>query len=311
MNRAAFQLPMLAELAKVPEWLAPDRPGWLYERKLDGLRCVAVRNGQEIELWSRNHNSFTHRFPGVVSAMAGQDSDNFTLDGELVAFDGQDFLGFGALQQPGNTLDVVYAVFDVLFLLGHDTRELKLTDRKKLLRKAVQSGGDVNVVDELDGDPAALLEQACSRGWEGLIAKRAESVYVQGRSPEWRKLKCVADQELVIGGWTDPQRSRTGFGALLVGYYEGGQLRYAGKVGTGFSEATLRDLHAELVKRELDSSPFVDPVTERHAHWARPDLVANIGFTEWTRDGRLRHPRFEGLRPDKGAKEVVRERPTA
>jgi bifunctional non-homologous end joining protein LigD len=154
-----------------------------------------------------------------------------------------------------------------------------------------------------------LLEEACAKGWEGLIAKRADAVYVPGRSPSWRKLKCLASQEMVIGGWTEPQRSRTGFGALLVGYYDGDKLRYAGKVGTGFTEATLRSLHAELQKGELDTSPFVDPVRERGVHWAKPKLVANIGFSEWTREGRLRHPRFEGLRPDKGPKEVVRERP--
>jgi bifunctional non-homologous end joining protein LigD len=302
---------MLAELARVADWLPRAGPGWVYERKFDGLRCIAVRNGAELDLWSRNHNSFTHRFPEVAAALAKQSCDSFTLDGELVAFDGKDFLGFGALQQPGRTLDVVYCVFDVIHLLDHTTTGLGLTDRKKLLKQAVEPNPDVRVVDELDGDPAHLLTDACQRGWEGLIAKRIDAVYLPGRSPNWRKLKCLASQELVIGGWTDPQRSRTGFGALLVGYYEGDQLRYAGKVGTGFTEATLRSLHAELRKREIDSSPFVDPVHERGAHWAKPELVGNIGFSEWTRDGRLRHPRFEGLRPDKEAWQVVRERPVS
>jgi DNA ligase D-like protein (predicted ligase) len=302
---------MLAELARPAEWLSRAGPGWVYERKLDGLRCIAVRNGDEVDLWSRNHNSFTQRFPAVADALAKQKTPTFTLDGEVVAFDGKDFVGFGALQEHGRTLPVVYCVFDLLFLLGEDTTGLVVPDRKKLLRQAIDPDENVQIVLELDGDPSKLLEEACAKGWEGLIAKRIDSKYEAGRSPAWRKLKCSASQELVIAGWTDPQRSRTGFGALLVGYNEGDRLRYAGKVGTGFSEATLRELHAELIKREIETSPFDDPVKEKGAHWARPELVANIAFTEWTRDGRLRHPRFEGLRPDKTAKEVVRERPTS
>jgi DNA ligase D-like protein (predicted ligase) len=268
-----------------------------------------VRNGDEVELWSRNHNSFTTRFPAVAAALAEMPAPNFTLDGELVAFDGRDFVGFEALQQHGRTMRVVYCVFDLLHLLGKDTRDLPLVDRKKLLGQAVDSGEDVQVVEELPGDPSGLLEDACRHGWEGLIAKRADSTYRAGRSPDWRKLKCSASQELVIGGWTEPHGKRSGFGALLVGYYEGDQLRYAGKVGTGFTESTLRDLHAQLVRRERKTSPFADSIHEKTAHWARPDLVANIGFTEWTRDGRLRHPRFQGLRTDKPAKSVVREQP--
>ena len=309
MSEAGFQPPMLAELAKGDSWLPRSGPGWLYERKLDGLRCLAVRNGTHVELWSRNHNSFTARFPSVVSALAAEPCDRFTLDGELVAFDGRDFLGFGALQEPTGSMAVVYCVFDVLHLLGEDTTGLVLTDRKRLLGQAVDSSPDVLVVKELDGEPAALLREACARGWEGLIAKRATSLYVPGRSSDWRKLKCSASQELVIGGWTEPQRSRVGFGALLVGHYEGDQLRYAGKVGTGFSEVLLRSLHSQLLEREIPASPFVDEISERGAHWAKPDLVANVTFTEWTRDGRLRHPSFEGLRPDKDARSVVRERP--
>jgi ATP-dependent DNA ligase len=155
----------------------------------------------------------------------------------------------------------------------------------------------------------ALLRQACADGWEGLIAKRPESVYRSGRSADWLKLKCSASQELVIGGWTEPRGARTHFGALLVGYHDDEGFRYAGKVGTGFDAATLADLHGRIVARERPTSPFVDRVRERSAHWTEPELVANFGFTEWTTDGKLRHPRYEGLRPDKDPRSVTREAP--
>lgn len=308
MGDAVWRELMLAELANAKQWLARAGPGWVYERKLDGLRCLAVRNAGEVRLWSRNHNSFNQRFPAVVEALAGQPVSDFALDGELVAFDGRDFLGFGALQHD-HGLEVVYCVFDVVHLLGQDTTGLPLDDRKRLLAEAIEPSEAVRIVNELSGDPGDLYEKACSSGWEGLIAKRSGSTYVAGRSQDWRKLKCTASQELVIGGWTEPRGSRVGLGALLVGYYEGARLRYAGKVGTGFSTATLRQLHANLAAIEIDTSPFVDPVRERGTHWATPQLVASVGFTEWTGDGRLRHPRFEGLRDDKDPTAVGRERP--
>ena len=302
---ATWQPPMLATLVDA------DHAAWDFERKLDGLRCVAVRNGEDVELSSRNHNSFNARFQKVVDGCRALAIDNFALDGELVAFDGKDYVGFGQLQQHGSTLDVVYCVFDLLHLLGRDTRGLPQADRKKLLAQMIEPTPTLHLVGELSGRPGDLLTRACRQGWEGLVAKRRDAVYTSGRSGDWCKLKCAASQELVVGGWTEPRGSRSGFGALLVGYYEGDQLRYAGKVGTGFTEATLASLSAELAGLEQDESPFVDPVKERTAHWARPQLVGNIAFTEWTRDGRLRHPRFEGLRPDKDAHSVVRERPAS
>lgn len=309
-GRATWDPPMLATLVDAEDFRSRAGPGWAYERKLDGLRCLAVRNGDEVELWSRNHNSFTARFPDVAAALARVPAPNFTVDGELVAFDGNDFVGFGDLQQHGSTLAVVFCVFDLLHLLGKDTKGLPLRDRKKLLAQAIASGGDVQVVEELDGDPEELLDDACRRGWEGLIAKRINSTYATGRSSDWRKLKCSASQELVIGGYTEPRGQRSDFGALLVGYFEGDALHYAGKVGTGFTEKTLHELHGEMRRREREEPPFVDPPREKTAHWVEPELVANIAFTEWTRDGKLRHPRFQGLRPDKPAQAVVRERPS-
>jgi bifunctional non-homologous end joining protein LigD len=306
---ATWQPPMLATLVDADSWLAERHDSWSYERKLDGLRGLAVRNADQVELWSRNHKSFNARFPDIVAALADLPIDNFTLDGELVAFDGKDFVGFGALQQHGSEFRVLYCIFDVLHLLGRDVRVLPLTDRKKLLGEIIVSGPHIRPVEELTGDPAKLLAKACAKGWEGLVAKRRDAAYTAGRSRDWCKLKCSARQEMVIGGWTEPRGSRTGFGALLVGYYDGDQLRYAGKVGTGFSIGTLATLSGDLRRLERTDSPFVDPIRERTAHWVEPRRVANVAFTEWTRDGRLRHPRFEGVRPDKDPTSVVRERP--
>lgn len=302
-STATFTPPMLAELVKSP----PVGPGWVYERKLDGLRCVAVRNGDQVELWSRNHLSFNNRFPRLVDAVRDLPVDNIVLDGEIVAMaDGQ--TSFALLQQPGSRAVPEFHVFDVLHLLGRDTMGLTLLERKALLERAIPAGDLIRVVPHVSGDPEQLLARACESGWEGLIAKRGDGPYRGGRSSDWRKLKCSAGQELVIGGWTEPRGTRTGFGALLVGVYDDTGLRYAGKVGTGFSRETLDSLSAQLARIETDRSPFVDVVRDRTAHWVRPRFVANVAFTEWTADGKLRHPRFEGLRPDKDARTVVRER---
>ncbi len=306
-ERATWAPPMLAELVTLHHH--GDPAGWQYERKLDGLRCVAVRNDGDVELWSRNHLSYNARFPHLAAAVARLPADTFSIDGEIVAYDGTR-TSFGLLQDPGARAAVVLCAFDLLELLGRKTTSLPLTDRQALLRQLIASAGpDIQVVEAIEGRPAELLERACAAGWEGIIAKRVDAAYHPGRSPEWRKLKCSASQELVIGGWTDPGGARLGFGALLVGYYDDGRLRYAGKVGTGFDEATLRSLHAQLIAREQPDSPFADAIAEKAAHWSRPELVAAVKFSEWTRDGRLRHPSFQGLRPDKAAGDVRREPP--
>ena len=296
---------MLAKLVSEP----PSGDGWVYERKLDGLRCIAVRRGDTVELWSRSRQSFTARFGGIVSAVGQLGGGDLVLDGEIVAMEG-DRTSFSLLQRPGSTARPVLGVFDILHLDGQDVTGQPLLDRKKLLGSVVRKRGVVQRVDHVEGDPTALLAKACAAGWEGLIAKRADAPYRTGRSSDWLKLKCSASQELVIAGWTDPRGARTHLGALLVGHYDrDGQLRYAGKVGTGFTAATLADLHDRLVALERDTSPFADRVRQRAAHWAEPQLVANFAFTEWTEDGKLRHPRFEGLRPDKDPRRVVRETP--
>jgi bifunctional non-homologous end joining protein LigD len=198
-------------------------------------------------------------------------------------------------------------LFDLLHLAGYDTTALPLRARKGLLRRAIAFSGPIRFTPHRNRDGEELFRRACAAGWEGLIAKRADSPYTPGRSRDWLKFKCSAEQELVIGGYTAPRGSRTDLGALLLGHFHDGLLRYAGKVGTGFTQAELRDLAARLAPLRRADPPFADAPRLRDATWVEPRLVAQIGFTEWTRDGRLRHPRYLGLREDKAAEEVVRE----
>jgi bifunctional non-homologous end joining protein LigD len=279
-------------------------PGWIYERKLDGIRCIAIKADRRVRLLSRNHLSLNGRFPEVVDALEQDAATQFVLDGEVVAFDGAQ-TSFARLQQGAE--HVFFYVFDLLHLGGEDVTPLPLRRRKALLRGALAFHGPVRLTPHRNGDGEALFRDACRKGWEGVIAKRADAPYVHGRSRDWLKFKCSAEQELVVGGFTAPKGSRTDLGALLVGYYEDGRLRYAGKVGTGFTRATLSDLAGRLEPLRREESPFADEVRERSATWVEPRLVAQVGFSEWTRDGRLRHPRFLGLRDDKAAEEVVRE----
>lgn len=293
-------------------------PDWLFERKLDGVRALAARDGATPTLWSRNRKVMNETYPELLPALAEHGTDRFIVDGEIVAFDGRR-TSFAKLQKRINLtrprdiersgVDVFYYVFDLLAVGDADLTRLPLRARKRVLARAFAFADPVRFSRHRNTDGRAYLARACSWGWEGLIAKRADAPYRFGRTRDWLKLKCESGQEMVIGGYTEPRGSRVGLGALLVGYYEGENLRYAGKVGTGYDEATLRDLRQRLDRLERSSSPFTDPVREPGVHWAQPRLVAQIGFTEWTRDARLRHPRFEGLRHDKSAGHVVRERP--
>jgi DNA ligase D-like protein (predicted ligase) len=284
--------------------------GWLLERKLDGVRCIAVCSRGEVRLWTRNELDRTARWPGVAAALRALGRD-VVLDGEVVGMLDGEPLGFQALQRGGG--GVALWAFDVLHLDGEDLRDRPLEERRSMLAELLVGAGDaLRTSEALVGDSERLYREACAAGWEGLIAKVAGSRYVGGRSREWLKLKCLAEQEVVVGGWTEPRGSRTGLGALLVGVYDGGgALRYAGKVGTGFDRATLDDLVARLAPLERPESPFAEPIkpSVAGAHWAEPRLVAQVGFQEWTSAGRLRQPRFHGLREDKAARDVRRERP--
>jgi DNA ligase D-like protein (predicted ligase) len=284
--------------------------GWLFERKLDGVRCIAIRDGGPVKLLSRNDLSLNQRYPEVADALDAQPQQQFAVDGEVVAFDhGQ--TSFAKLAQRGRThVPVFYYIFDVLWVDGQDVRALPLRTRKRLLRDVLHfEAKPLRFSNHRNRDGEAFFREACRKGWEGLIAKRADSPYTDKRSRDWLKLKCEQGQELVIGGYTAPKGSRVEFGALLLGYYDDGRLRYAGKVGTGFDEETLHSLGGRLRSLRQPRSPFDDPVRERTAQWVKPELVAELGFSEWTSAGRLRHPRFLGLRDDKSAREVVREAP--
>jgi bifunctional non-homologous end joining protein LigD len=290
-----------------------DDPAWIFERKLDGIRCISHRDcGGPVRLVSRTDKDMTGQFPELAEALAAQPVEDVVLDGEIVAFTGG-VTSFSRLQRRARERVAVFLyVFDILRHEGRDVRDLPLRERKALLRDALEFGGRLRYSQHRNEHGTRLFSEACRQGLEGLIAKRADSHYrSDARSRDWLKLKCHFEQELVIGGFTAPQGSRTDFGALLVGYHEDNRLRYAGKVGTGFGRATLETLGRRLRELERDDPPFADvhPIP-RGTHWVDPELVGQIGFSEWTRDGRLRHPRYLGLRDDKPASEVVRERPS-
>ncbi|MFC4005013.1 non-homologous end-joining DNA ligase [Prauserella oleivorans] len=294
-------------------------PAWVFERKLDGVRTIAVRtDGGEPQLWSRNHRLMNAAYPEIVEALAEQGGESFVADGEIVAFDGRQ-TSFAKLQPRIHLTDpvraratgiqVFYYLFDLLSFGGTDATSLPLRGRRKLLERAFDFRGALRLSRYRNAEGERFLREACEKGWEGLIAKRADAPYTSGRSRHWLKFKCVKDQEFVVGGYTDPSGSRAGFGALLVGYYDDGALRYAGKVGAGYTDAALRTLKGRLDDLAVSSSPFADRVREPGSHWVEPELVVQVRFSEWTGDGRLRHPRFTGLRTDKPAAEVVRETP--
>jgi DNA ligase D-like protein (predicted ligase) len=310
-----WRAPMLPSLAGTP----PAGAGWVFERKFDGVRVIASRDGGRTALFSRTQRAVDASYPELAEALSAQPATRFVVDGEIVAFDGAR-TSFERLQarihltRPDQIratgVSVVLCLFDLLVIGDVDVTRVSLRSRKELLQEAFAFDDTVRFSADRVGDGAALFAEACAQGWEGLIAKRADSPYRSGRrSTDWLKYKCVREQEFVIGGFTDPSGTRLGFGALLLGYYDGDQLRYAGKVGTGFTDATLRDLRSQLDRLSQRECPFADRVGERGAHWARPELVAQAGFSDWTDDGKLRHARFLGLRADKPARDVVREMP--
>ena len=300
MARPTWVDPMLATLSDERD-LSDD---WVLERKLDGVRCLAFAQAGSVVLRSRNRLPLA--FP--ATALALESLGDAIVDGELVAVadDGQP-LGFQALQRHGTA--ALWA-FDLLWLGGEDLRGRPQQERHAALASALQPGPALQVSTPVAGPSRQAYERACAAGWEGLIAKRRDAPYRGGRSRDWLKLKCVLEQEVVICGFTEPRGSRVGLGALLIGYFESGALRYAGKVGTGFDTATLVDLRQRLATLETTASPFDEPVKPLPpgTHWVRPALVAQVGFAEWTAAGRMRQPRYLGLREDKAAEAVVRER---
>jgi bifunctional non-homologous end joining protein LigD len=264
-------------------------PEWIFERKLDGIRLLAFKNGRDVRLFSRNR--LPQNYPSVQQAIANLPVRDAILDGE-------------AAWDPGSR--VAYHVFDVLWIDGRDVTALPLEERRALLTKLPLRAPLGRVVELKDDKP---WERARSEGWEGVIAKRRDSRYEHRRSPHWLKMKCEASQELVVGGFTDPQGGRVGLGALLVGYFEGDDFVFAGKVGTGFDTKLLLDLRSRLDALEIPRPPFTKSVglPRIRSHWVRPEIVVQVAFIEWTVHGKLRHSRLIGIRTDKSAREVVRE----
>ncbi len=300
-----------------------SRPSWIYERKLDGMRILGSRSGDVVRIRSRRGADAAASFPEIVEALAVVDAPDFVVDGEVVAFDGSQ-TSFSRLQPRMHVSDpakalrtgvaVFYYLFDLLHLDGHSTRRLPLRERKALLKDLFDWHDPLRYTQHRNADGEAYFEQACADGWEGLIAKRADAPYHSGRTTDWLKFKCERGQEFVVGGWTDPRGSRTGFGSLLLGYYSpDGDLTYAGKVGTGFDQALLTSLTEQLEAIVSEGPAYAEatlpsaPAFRRDVHWVKPRLVAEVRFAEWTRDGQLRHPRFLGLRTDKAPRDVVRE----
>jgi DNA ligase D-like protein (predicted ligase) len=271
-------------------------PEWTFERKLDGIRLLAYKNGDNVTLMSRNRLPQNHGYPSVVEAMKGLNAHDAILDGEAL----------GVWNRQG---DVEYHVFDVLWLDGRNVCGLPLTERRELLAK-LQFNEPMKRVPEVLGDEP--WERACAEGWEGVIAKLRNAPYEHKRSKSWLKMMCEASQELVVGGFTDPQNSRVGLGAILVGFYDGDALVYAGKVGTGFDNKLLLDLRRQLDDLEIATTPFTRSIDlpKVRAHWVKPEVVVQVAFMEWTKYDKLRHPRLLGLRIDKAARDVVRETPS-
>ena len=316
----AKKAPMPATLAPVLATLvarAPDGDDWINEIKYDGYRMLCRVDGGRARLYSRTGKDWTKSFAAVAKDLAALPVKRAWIDGEVVVLDEKGRTSFQALQNAlsaATPKDVAFFAFDLPYVDGLDLRDSTLTERKRLLRGVVGDGaGTVKVGPEARGGSADFFRQACALGLEGIICKKTDSAYAVGtRSREWLKVKCLRRQEMVVGGYTDPQGSRAGFGALLLGYFDGGALRYAGKVGTGFDDELLRTLAAKLRKLEVAVPAFANPprgFAAKGAHWVRPELVAEVAFTEWSNDGALRHPSFQGLRLDKTAADVVREVP--
>jgi len=308
--------PMLATLAGD----AFSDPDWIYERKLDGMRCIVFRDGRGARLRSRNDKGLDGSFPELCDVVEQATELRVVADGEIVAFRGgvtsferlQRRIGLRAGEAGAAGVKVYLYLFDLLYLEGNDTTALPVRARKRVLRRAFRWRDPLRWTPHRNGSGEEFHSQACRKGWEGVVAKRASGTYVHGRSRDWLKLKCTARQEFVIGGYTEPEGSRKGFGAVLLGYHESGRLRYAGKVGTGFDDAQLQALHGRLLELERKTPPFEPAPDDRDgtgAHWVTPRLVAEVAFTEWTDGGRLRHPRFLGLRPDASPRRVRREAP--
>ncbi len=298
VERIPFRVrPMLATLAAKPF----HRPGWVYEEKYDGYRLLAYKEGGRVLLRSRSAHDRTQAFPQIAEAVARLKAHTLLLDGEVVAFDRTLVSRFQLLQQGESPLE--FAVFDCLYLDGRDLRKAPLAERRTQLDRVVRRGGRIFPAQRLGPTGLAAYRAAKRKGYEGIIAKDADSIYEERRSSKWLKVKVHQEEEFVIGGYTRPSGSRSHFGALLLGAFKGNDLHFVGKVGTGFSQERLASLGRQFRALVTEQAPFADPPRERGVTWLAPRLVAQVAFSEWTADGRLRQPAFLGLRDDKTPRE--------
>ncbi len=297
---------------------APAGEEWLHEIKLDGYRMLCFRKGKQVRFVSRNGNDWTDRFRSLVTPVQQLPVDRAILDGEVVVMQPDGTTSFQALQnvfRKGATAQLLFFAFDLLYCDGYDLRGVALEARKELLAAIVPQGdakaGRVQLSEHIAGQGPEVLRQACRMGVEGIISKRRDGRYQQSRSSDWLKIKCLNSEEFVVGGFTAPAGARTAFGALLLGYYDPhGKLTYAGRVGTGFTEETLQDLHAQLKARQTNKNPFHNLTAKaagKGVFWTQPELVVQVEYTGWTEDGVLRHPVYRGLRDDKPAEQVTRD----
>lgn len=328
MNKILNNLPADAgdrlKEKKQPDWTSPmlatltdkrfSDEDWIYERKLDGERCLAFKDGKKVRLMSRNKKVLNNQYPEIEEAIQDREG-SFIVDGEIVAFDGQ-VTSFSKLQnrmhrhKANRSVKVYYYVFDILYLDGYDVTGLPQRNRKNVVRKALDySHKNLHYTAHRNEEGEKFFKEACRKKWEGLIAKDATASYKHSRSKKWLKFKCENRQELIICGFTDPQGCRKYFGALIVGFYKNGNLHFAGRVGTGYDEDTLKMLYDKMKPLKQDDPPFDvgDLKKENDTHWLKPKLVGEFQFTEWTGDDKLRHPGFIGLREDKKAKDVNKE----
>lgn len=318
-----------AKIASMPSWQEPmlatltynyfSHDDWLYECKFDSERCLTYYKTKKVILYSRNKQLLNNVYPELTKALMSCSSQDFIIDGEIVALNKQNISSFIELQkriglrsptrEEVKQTPVYYFVFDILYFDQYDLRSLPLIERKSVLSEVIQFNKFVNYTEHKLKEGLEYYKYACMKGWEGIIAKNIYSIYQNCRSKNWLKFKCSNQQEFVIIGYTEPKGSRIGLGALLLGYYDKqGKLHYAGKVGTGFNRTILKSLIEKLIALKQDKPDTTFFIKEKNIHWVQPELVCEIGFSEWTKDSKLRHPRYLGLRTDKSPTEVLKEK---
>jgi len=308
-----FVAPQLATLTDKP----PAGDQWFHELKFDGYRLQCHLHGGQVRLWTRNENDWTAKFPSVVKAVKVLPVKSAILDGEIVALDASGRASFQRLQQSikGSGTGLIYHIFDLIYIEGFSLTRTPLHDRKRVLAELIEPLGDSGMLrysDHIEGNGAEFFKQACKLGIEGIVSKLADSIYESTRSRSWLKIKCIKRQEFVIAGYTLSDKGIP-FSSLILGFYDKGKLIYAGRAGTGYTNAMRVDLKKKLDRIAVDKRPFAQIPNDpglRRAVWTEPKLVGEVAFTEWTDEGIIRHPSFQGLREDKKPRQVVRENPS-